>query len=366
MTCIILIRHGQTAWNRIERFRGQVDLPLDETGLAQAEATARRVSDDWNLVAVYSSPLQRAVQTAQAIARRQGLDVQSMEGFIDINFGQLKGLTLDETKQQWPDIAGSWLEAPHSVTFPRGENLQIVRKRCMAAVRQIIERHPDQTVAVVAHNVVNRVLLCAMLGLDNSHYWGIWQDTCAINVIEWQGDMFIIKAVNDTCHLRQVPTAPRRQGKPMDRDKVTIYTDGSCEPNPGPGGWAALLLCEEGERVLTGGEYNTTNNRMELQAAIAALGALDNACDVEFHTDSTYLQQGITKWLPRWIQRGWRKSDRKPVLNADLWKKLHALDSKHDIHWHWVRAHSGDRHNSRVDRLAYGAIPRPDSPHEPS
>ena len=365
MTRIVLIRHGQTAWNRIEKFRGQVDLPLDETGLAQAEATARRVAD-WSPVAVYSSPLQRAVQTAQAIAVRLGQEVQPMEGFVDINFGQLKGLTPDEARQQWPDIAGPWFKAPHTVTFPRGENLQIVRQRCMAAVRQIIKGHPEQTVAVVAHNVVNRVLLCAVLGLDNSHYWRIWQDTCAINVIEWQGDMFIIKAVNDTCHLRQVPVTPRRQGRPMNRDKVTIYTDGSCEPNPGPGGWAALLRYGEHEKVLTGGEADTTNNRMELQAAISALGTLREPSEIEFHTDSTYLQQGITKWLPGWIERGWRKSDRKPVLNADLWKELHVLTSKHKIHWHWVRAHSGDQHNSRVDRLAYGAIPRPDSPHEPS
>ena len=152
----------------------------------------------------------------------------------------------------------------------------------------------------------------------------------------------------------------------MNRDKVTIYTDGSCEPNPGPGGWAALLRYGEHEKMLTGGEADTTNNRMELQAAISALGTLREPSEIEFHTDSTYLQQGITKWLPGWIERGWRKSDRKPVLNADLWKELHVLTSKHKILWHWVRAHSGDQHNSRVDRLAYGAIPRPDSPHEPS
>jgi len=363
MTRVILVRHGQTAWNQIERFRGQVDLPLDEIGLAQAEATAQRVTDDWNVVAVYSSPLQRAVQTAQVIARRLGQEAQPVEGFIDISFGQLKGLTLDEAKQQWPDIAGPWFRVPHTVTFPGGENLQIVRQRSMAALEDIIDRHPDQDVAVVAHNVVNRVLLCAVLGLDNSHYWNIWQDTCAINVIECEEDMFIVRALNDTCHLRGRAATPAPQGRETRGRRVTVYTDGSCEPNPGPGGWAALLLWEENEQVLTGSEYDTTNNRMELQAAISALTALREPCQVEFHTDSSYLHQGITKWLPQWIERGWRKSNRKPVLNVDLWQKLHALTGKHDIRWHRVRAHSGDRNNERVDRLAYQAIPRAGSAH---
>ena len=366
MTLIILIRHGQTAWNKIEKFRGQINVPLDETGLAQAKATAQRVGHDWNPVAVYSSPLQRAMETAQAIASRLGQNAQPTDGFIDINFGQLKGLTPDEARQQWPDIAGPWFKVPHTVTFPEGESLHIVRQRSMAALHQIIKRHPDQDVAIVAHNVVNRVLLCAVLGLDNSHYWSIWQDTCAINVIKWHDGTFIVRALNDTCHLRELlPVSPQPKEVTPAR-KVRIYTDGSCQPNPGPGGWAALLLWEESEQVLTGSEHDTTNNRMELRAAIAALDALREPCEVEFHTDSTYLQQGITKWVPRWIELGWRKSDRKPVLNVDLWQELHALTGKHDIHWHWVRAHSGNHNNTRVDRLAYRAIPRPGSPNEPS
>jgi ribonuclease HI len=144
----------------------------------------------------------------------------------------------------------------------------------------------------------------------------------------------------------------------MPKTKVIIYTDGACEPNPGPGGWAAILRYGGHEKVLSGGERRTTNNRMELQAAISALEALREPCQVELHTDSRYVQMGITEWLTNWIARGWRKRDRKPVLNRDLWQRLHALIQQHDVQWHWVRSHSGDRQNERVDGLAYQAIPR--------
>ena len=142
----------------------------------------------------------------------------------------------------------------------------------------------------------------------------------------------------------------------MSRPQVTIYTDGACKPNPGPGGWAAILRYRRHEKVLTGREPQTTNNRMELQAAISALEALREPCQVELYTDSKYMQQGITDWLPNWIARGWRKSDRKPVRNVDLWKRLYALIQQHDVHWHWVPGHSGDPQNERVDRLARQAI----------
>jgi ribonuclease HI len=368
MTRFILIRHGQTAWNKVERFRGQVDVPLDDIGLAQAEATAERVATDWRPSAVYCSPLKRAVQTAQAIARRLGREAQPLQGFIDIDFGKLKGLTAKEARERWPKIASAWFKKPHTVDFPQGESLQIVRDRNMRALRRVIEQHPGQDVAIVAHNVVNRVLLCAMLGLENSDYWRIWQDTCAINVIEWRHNMFIVLALNDTCHLRVLETrapltqaAPARERAEPYACKVTIYTDGACQPNPGPGGWAALLLYGDHEQVLSGSDADSTNNRMELQAAISALETLAEPCHVELYTDSTYLQQGITQWLERWIARGWRKSDRRPVLNVDQWQKLHALTQEHDVQWHWVRGHGRDRHNERVDRLAYGAIPGPGS-----
>lgn len=144
----------------------------------------------------------------------------------------------------------------------------------------------------------------------------------------------------------------------MDRPTVTIYTDGACDPNPGPGGWAVILSYRGHEKVLTGSEAETTNNRMELQAAISALEALREPCRVELYTDSRYLKRGITEWLPNWIARGWRKSDRSPVLNVDLWQRLHALTLQHEVHWHWVPGHGGDSQNARVDDLARQAIGR--------
>jgi ribonuclease HI len=140
--------------------------------------------------------------------------------------------------------------------------------------------------------------------------------------------------------------------------EVTIHTDGACKPNPGPGGWAAILRYRRHEKVLSGREPETTNNRMELQAAVSGLEALRTRSRVELYTDSRYLQRGITEWLTSWVARGWRKSDGRPVVNLDLWHRLHELIQQHDVHWHWVRGHSGDPNNERANRLAYEAIYR--------
>ncbi len=133
---------------------------------------------------------------------------------------------------------------------------------------------------------------------------------------------------------------------------IVVYTDGACAGNPGPGGWGALLLWHERERELCGGMAETTNNRMELEAAIRALGALKRASAVVLHTDSTYLRQGITAWLPRWQANGWRTSARAPVKNADLWRRLAEAAAPHRIDWRWVKGHSGDPGNERADALA--------------
>ena len=133
---------------------------------------------------------------------------------------------------------------------------------------------------------------------------------------------------------------------------VTIYTDGACRGNPGPGGWGALLRHADAERELCGGEAATTNNRMELTAALRALEALKESCEVALHTDSEYLRRGITEWLPRWHANGWRTSDRKPVRNADLWRALEQEARRHRVSWHWVRGHNGHPDNERADRLA--------------
>jgi len=133
---------------------------------------------------------------------------------------------------------------------------------------------------------------------------------------------------------------------------VEIFTDGACRGNPGPGGWAALLRSGSMEREISGGEALTTNNRMELTAAIEALNALKRPCRVELHSDSQYLRDGITKWIHGWRRNGWRTADRKPVKNGDLWERLAEAESRHDVKWHWVRGHSGHPENDRVDALA--------------
>ena len=137
---------------------------------------------------------------------------------------------------------------------------------------------------------------------------------------------------------------------------VTIYTDGGCHGNPGPGGWGAILIYKGRERELFGGEPNTTNNRMELTAAIAALETLKWGCSVDLHTDSQYLRNGITEWIGGWKAKGWKTAQNKPVKNADLWQRLDAARQRHQVRWHWVRGHAGHPENERADKLAQRAI----------
>ncbi len=140
--------------------------------------------------------------------------------------------------------------------------------------------------------------------------------------------------------------------KLADMKLVEIHTDGACLGNPGPGGWAALLRYNRTERELAGGEAHTTNNRMELMAAIMALEALREACVIALYTDSQYVRQGITEWMPGWVRRQWKTAGGDPVKNRDLWERLHAATLRHRIDWHWVKGHSGDPDNERVDTLA--------------
>ena len=145
--------------------------------------------------------------------------------------------------------------------------------------------------------------------------------------------------------------------KKKDEARVIIYTDGACDPNPGPGGWAAILMYKDRTKELSGGEPRTTNNRMELTAAIKALEALKCRCAVTIHTDSQYLQKGITTWLPAWKRRGWMRGT-GTVKNLDLWQELDALVQKHDVHWRWVPGHAGNHYNEMCDVLARDAIKR--------
>ena len=136
------------------------------------------------------------------------------------------------------------------------------------------------------------------------------------------------------------------------RKQVQVHTDGACLGNPGPGGWAALLCWRGVERELAGGEPATTNNRMELMAAIAALEALKEPCEVVLTTDSQYVRQGITEWMPGWLRRGWKTAGGEPVKNRDLWERLHAAATRHAVDWRWVKGHAGHPENERVDQLA--------------
>lgn len=144
--------------------------------------------------------------------------------------------------------------------------------------------------------------------------------------------------------------------KNQEKSEVIIYTDGACKNNPGPGGWAAILIYKDQEKIISGKESFTTNNRMELLAVINALNSLKFSCEISLYTDSQYVQNGITKWLPGWRKKNWRTSNGSAVKNQDLWELLDLATKKHNISWHWVKAHNGNAINERVDYLARQAI----------
>ena len=142
----------------------------------------------------------------------------------------------------------------------------------------------------------------------------------------------------------------------MKTKHIIIYTDGACRGNPGPGGWGAVMRYGKHEKIISGAEFHTTNNRMELMAAIGALTAIREPCKIDIHTDSQYLQKGITEWLEGWKKKQWKKADKKPVKNADLWQALDQEAAKHEIKWHWVKGHSGHPENELADEIANQAI----------
>lgn len=152
------------------------------------------------------------------------------------------------------------------------------------------------------------------------------------------------------------PEAESEAGSAAEPKRVMIYTDGACSGNPGPGGWGAILIFGDTRKELSGGEAHTTNNRMEILAAIAALEALKRPCRVDLFTDSQYLRQGVTSWIHNWKARGWRTADKKPVKNEDLWRRIDAARERHEVAWHWVKGHASDPLNNRVDALAVAAM----------
>jgi broad specificity phosphatase PhoE len=200
-TSIYLVRHGQTAWNKEEIFRGRTDIPLDETGLKQAELVGQYFKG-METHGIFSSPLSRAWQTAQKIAEFHNLKVQPLQGILDMSFGNWEGRPHQEIRENDRQTYRHWVEEPHLVRLPGGEGLDDVRVRAMAAMEEVIRNHPGKTLVLVTHRVVNKVLICGILGLDNSHFWQITQDTTAINLVQHRDGKYILSLMNETCHLK--------------------------------------------------------------------------------------------------------------------------------------------------------------------
>jgi len=201
VTTIYLVRHGQTAWNKEEIFRGRTDVPLDETGLREAQLAAEYFRGK-EIHAIYSSPLLRASQTAQKVAEICRLDVTPLQGIIDMSFGEWEGRSLQEVREKDQERYRQWRGEPHRVKIPGGETLEEVRVRSMATLEAMIESHSGKTLVLVSHRVINKVILCGILGLDNSHFWQIGQNTTAINLIQHKNGKYILSLLNETCHLK--------------------------------------------------------------------------------------------------------------------------------------------------------------------
>jgi broad specificity phosphatase PhoE len=202
-TRLLLVRHGQTAWNAgagEERFRGRTDLPLDPVGQAQAQAVAGRLRDE-PVVAIYTSPLLRAQQTIEVLAGDLHLPIQTHDGLLDIDYGRFQGLTHSEAARAYPDLYAQWHTVPEQVHFPGGERLADVQERLFTLLGELTTRHPNQTVVLVGHQIVNKVLACSLLGLDLDQIWRVQQDTAGIDVFQQVKAAWHTLALNDVCHL---------------------------------------------------------------------------------------------------------------------------------------------------------------------
>jgi probable phosphoglycerate mutase len=213
MTLVILVRHGQTEWNRVERFRGRADIPLNQVGIEQARLTGERIAREWMVDVVYSSPLSRSLRTAEEIARHFRLEVSPNAGLEDIDYGLWQGLSPDQVRTRWPQELDDWYSHPESARIPEGESLDVLRARVMNAVQQLCDLHSGRTLAMVGHTVVNRMILLGVLGLGNDRFWRIRQDTCAINTFETDNGDFTMGSLNDTCHLSTIQGGEAPQQK---------------------------------------------------------------------------------------------------------------------------------------------------------
>ena len=199
---LILARHGETAWNVEKVFRGRADVNLDEVGIRQAELLGKYLSN-WELEAIHSSPLRRALDTADSIARYHKIGVHIAEGLIDFDYGEWQSLPEQEVKRLYPTILNEWHNNPHKVKMPGGESLEDVKRRAAELVSDVLSRHQGN-VLLVSHRVVLKVLICYLLGLDNSHFWNISQDVCGITIFNYVDGRFVLTRHNDTSHLREL------------------------------------------------------------------------------------------------------------------------------------------------------------------
>jgi len=203
MTKVYLVRHGQTDWNKKLTFRGRIDVPLNEAGHREAKAISDALKDK-DIDAIYTSPLRRSIETAQPIAKFFHLEIVPVGGLIDISYGNWEGLTFSEVKKQYSDQYDKWEKRPDLIRFPHGETLGEAKKRSFRAFKNIVKENPGKSILIVPHRVINKVLLCALLGLSNSHFWEIKQDTGCINLIEYLNKRFILSLMNGTCHLKEI------------------------------------------------------------------------------------------------------------------------------------------------------------------
>ena len=203
MSRVYLVRHGQTAWNVGEIFRGRADIPLDETGKREVHLAGETLRDE-TLHAVYSSPLSRSMETAENIAKFHDISVTPLDAIVDISYGEWEGLGNQEVQQKYPELHALWLSEPHKVLFPGGESLDEVRSRTMAALDDLLVKHQEENFALVAHRVPNKVICCALMGLDNSHFWRIQQDTASTNLFVYRNGQWIISYLNDTSYLKSL------------------------------------------------------------------------------------------------------------------------------------------------------------------
>lgn len=201
MTRIILTRHGHVDWIAPERFRGRAELPLSALGQRQVQALARRIAESWPVAAIYHSSLSRCVDTAAAISLSTGATAQALDGLVDIDYGQWQGMTHEEVAQRWPDEHRLWRAAPDLASIPGGESLADVLARGTRLLREVIARHAGQTLVLVGHDSINRVLLLQCLGLPLSAYWRLKQDPCCVNEILVEDAGFTLQRLNETYHL---------------------------------------------------------------------------------------------------------------------------------------------------------------------